>query len=120
MGGAREPELAEFLDREITDYATGLWTRPYDTEAGLRREIVAALSALRPRMVLSLAPSAAAGAVPLAAELDLRPLGPAWTGPGRIGPLPVDLRLAPDAAGVGITPAAAQETLGRPLARRAG
>src|ERR1700719_1718788 len=60
LGGVREPGLAEFLEREVTDYATGLWTRSYDTEACLRREIVAALSALRPRMVLSVAPAAAA------------------------------------------------------------
>ncbi len=110
-GAAREPALADFLDREVTDYATGLWTRPYTTAASLRREIVAALAALRPRVVLSLTPPptpAAAGTAtaatqitpPLAAELDLRPLGPAWPGPKRLGPLPADLRLAPGTAGV--------------------
>jgi hypothetical protein len=98
--GAREPALAEFLDREVTDYATGLWTRPYDGEAGLRREIVAALAGLRPRIVLSLDPTAGAGDGAREATLHLRQLGPAWTGPERIGPLPVDLRLEPAATGV--------------------
>jgi hypothetical protein len=52
--GSREPALAEFLAREVTDYAGGLWTRPYDGESGLRREIVAGLAGLRPRVVLGI------------------------------------------------------------------
>jgi hypothetical protein len=35
---AREPALAEFLERQVTDYATGLWTRSYVGETHLRRE----------------------------------------------------------------------------------
>src|SRR5580693_3778077 len=52
--GSREPGLAEFLDAEVTSYEGGLWTRPYDDPASLRRELVAALAALRPRIVLAL------------------------------------------------------------------
>ncbi len=98
--GTRDPRLTEFLDREVTDYAAGLWTRPYDGEAGLRREIVAALAALRPRLVLALEaqPSAAPGA--FQASLDLRPLGPAWAGPAAAGPLPADLHLDPGTTAV--------------------
>jgi hypothetical protein len=94
--GAREPGLSEFLDREVSDYATGVWTRPYETEGSLRREIAAALAAVRPRMVLSLG----SGPDGLQARLFLGGLQPAWTGEAVLGPLAVDLALGPGTRGV--------------------
>jgi tetratricopeptide (TPR) repeat protein len=93
---SREPGLAEFLDREVSDYATGVWARPYDTQESLRREIAAALAAVRPRMVLSLQP----GPAGLQARLFLGGLQPAWTGEPVLGPAPVDLDLGPGPRGV--------------------
>lgn len=72
----RDPELNDFLDTEVTDYRSGVWTRYYDDKAALRREIAAGLALLRPRMVLELAPESDG----LAARLHLhgRP------GPGKV------------------------------------
>lgn len=94
--GAREPGLSEFLDREVSDYAAGVWARPYDTEGSLRREIAAALAAVRPRMALSLG----SGPDGLQARLFLGGLQPAWTGEAVLGPVAVDLALGPGTRGV--------------------
>src|SRR6185436_19217258 len=83
----REPGLNEFLDTEVTDYSSGLWTRFYEDEAALRREIAAGLAALRPRVVLAPAP----GAEGLAARLYLRDVAPAWTKETVLGPVRLDL-----------------------------
>jgi tetratricopeptide (TPR) repeat protein len=87
----REPGLAEFLEGEVGDYATGVWARPYDGPGALGKELTAALSAARPRVVLAL------GA---AARLFLAGLQPAWTGAAVLGPLPVDLALGGGTRGV--------------------
>ncbi|HBL31760.1 MAG TPA: hypothetical protein DD490_33470, partial [Acidobacteria bacterium] len=93
-GADREPGLQDFLDGEVTEYRSGLWTRPYTDEASLRREIAAGLAALRPRVVLEIA-SAPEGR---AARLHLRDVAPAWTRPDSVlGPVPVRLDLSPSA-----------------------
>jgi hypothetical protein len=88
----REPGLAEFLEREVSDYATGVWARPYDSPESLLREIAAALAALRPRVVLALGSGSA--------RLFLGGLQPAWTGAAVLGPIPVDLALGAGSRGV--------------------
>lgn len=85
----RDPKLKKFLDSEVTAYSTGLWTRPYKDEASLAREIAAALSVLRPRVVLAL--SGEGGT--LEACLHLEGVKPAWTGEAVLGPVPVNLSL---------------------------
>jgi tetratricopeptide (TPR) repeat protein len=96
--GQREPGLAEFLDREVTDYEGGVWARPYDSAQALRREVVAGLATLRPRLVLALhSQPAVAG---LAATLHLGGVQPAWSGERCLGPVAVDLRPSASAAGV--------------------
>jgi hypothetical protein len=50
----RDPELKAFLDREVSEYSTGVWPRFYKDDASLAREIAAALSVLRPRVVVTL------------------------------------------------------------------
>jgi tetratricopeptide (TPR) repeat protein len=93
--GQREPGLAEFLDREVTDYAGGVWARPYDSAEALRREVVAGLATLRPRLVLALGrePAAPGRAAPggLAATLHLGGVQPAWGGVRSLGPVAVEL-----------------------------
>lgn len=89
----REPGLNDFLETEVIEYRSGLWTRPYEDPEALRREIAAGLAALRPRVVLALAPEAEG----LAARLFLRDVAPAWTKETVIGPVPVQLDLSPTA-----------------------
>src|SRR5690348_10080124 len=48
----RDPGLNEFLDAEVTEYRSGVWPRYYKDKAALRREIVAGISSVRPRVVL--------------------------------------------------------------------
>lgn len=79
----REPGLNDFLETDVTDYGSGLWTRFYEDEAALRREIAAGLAALRPRVILSLSPEAGG----LAARLFLRDVAPAWTKEPVLGPV---------------------------------
>ncbi len=86
----REPGLNDFLEAEVTEYSSGLWTRPYDDQAALRREIAAGLAALRPRVVLALAP----GAEGLEAKLFLGGVAPAWPKEAVLGPVPVQLDLS--------------------------
>jgi tetratricopeptide (TPR) repeat protein len=85
-GDKRDPELTVFLEREVTDYTSGVWTRPY-TRQSLKREIVAALAVLRPRIVLALEAGEA--------RLYLGGVQPAWAGDTVLGPVPVDLSLSP-------------------------
>jgi hypothetical protein len=80
---SREPGLAEFLEHEVGNYETGVWARPYDTPESLRREIVAAVSAVRPRVALGLRSGEA--------RLFLGGVQPAWTGEAVLGPVAVDL-----------------------------
>jgi hypothetical protein len=87
-GSKREPGLAEFLAAEVTEYESGVWTRPY-TRKTLRRELVAALSAVKPKVVLALA----RGDGGLEATVHLAGVQPAWKGKARIGPVMVDLSL---------------------------
>ncbi len=94
--GDREPGLAEFLEREVADYATGIWARSYDSPESLRREMVAALAAVRPRVVLAIG----SGPEGLEARLFLGGLAPAWTGAPVLGPAPVDLNLRAGTKGV--------------------
>ena len=94
--GDREPGLAEFLESEVSDYATGVWARSYGTPESLRREIVAAVAAVRPRVVLALG----SGPEGLQARLSLKDLQPAWTGEASLGPVPVDLNLGAGTRGV--------------------
>src|SRR6185436_10645571 len=54
----RDPGLKAFIDQEVTPYASGVWSRYYASETELLREIAAGLAALRPRVVLALAPGA--------------------------------------------------------------
>jgi len=89
---SREPGLDEFLKSEVGDYATGIWARPYDTPESLRREIVAAVSAVRPRVALAFRSGQA--------RLFLGGVQPAWTGEVVLGPVPVDLTLGSGARGV--------------------
>jgi tetratricopeptide (TPR) repeat protein len=93
----RDPELKAFLDREVSEYSTGVWARPYKDEATLAREIAAALSVLRPRVVVTLSPHGEKG---LEARLHLEGVQPAWTGPALLGPVAVDLTLRGGAEGV--------------------
>src|SRR5882724_4347664 len=93
---AREPGLAEFLEREVSAYATGVWARPYGSPASLLQEIAAALSALRPWVVLALGSGATGGS----ARLFLGGLQPAWAGPAVLGPVAVDLGLGAGSRGV--------------------
>ncbi len=86
----RDPELKAFLDREVSEYSSGVWARYYKDEASLAREIAAALSVLRPRVVLTL--SGEEGS--LEARLHLEGVKPAWTGEAVLGPVPVNLSLA--------------------------
>ncbi|HSG38355.1 MAG TPA: CHAT domain-containing protein, partial [Thermoanaerobaculia bacterium] len=79
----REPGLQEFLDKVVSEYETGVWPRYYDTPSALTREIVAALSAIRPRIILALRPAQA--------TLHLSGLKPAWTGDSVLGPAEVSL-----------------------------
>jgi tetratricopeptide (TPR) repeat protein len=88
----REPGLAEFLESTVVDYATGVWARPYSTPESLRREIVAAVSAVRPRVALSIRSGQA--------RLFLGGVQPAWTGEAVLGPVAVDLDLGPGTRGV--------------------
>ncbi|MES1245196.1 MAG: CHAT domain-containing protein [Acidobacteriota bacterium] len=92
----RDPGLNEFLDSEVTEYRSGVWPRYYDDEAALRREIVAGLSSVRPRVVLEIA----SGADGLAARLFLRGVAPAWKGEAVLGPEPVKLGLSAAARSV--------------------
>jgi hypothetical protein len=94
--GEREPGLAQFLAREVTDYASGVWARYYGTPADLRREMVAALAALRPRVVLALG----CGAGRCQATLHLSGVVPAWKGAARLGPVPATLGVSPAAANI--------------------
>ncbi|HYU32910.1 MAG TPA: DUF4062 domain-containing protein, partial [Thermoanaerobaculia bacterium] len=89
----REPGLNDFLETEVTEYSSGLWTRPYIDKDALLREIAAGLAALRPRVVLALAPEGEG----LAARLYLRDVAPAWAGEPVFGPVPVQLDLSPTA-----------------------
>jgi tetratricopeptide (TPR) repeat protein len=93
----RQPELKDFLDREVSEYSTGVWTRYYKDEAGLAREIAAALSVLRPRVVVTLSPREGRK---LEACLHLEGVQPAWKGPAVLGPAEVDLTLGGGAEGV--------------------
>ena len=88
----RDPELKAFLDREVSEYTSGVWARPYKDEASLAREIAAGLSTLRPYVVLSLRLT---GKEPrkYGARLHLEGVKPAWTGEAVLGPQPVDLAL---------------------------
>jgi tetratricopeptide (TPR) repeat protein len=85
----RDPELKAFLDREVSEYSSGVWARSYKDEASLAREIAAALSVLRPRVVLTLS----GGEGNLEARLHLEGVKPAWTGEAVLGPVPVNLSL---------------------------
>ena len=93
----RDPELKEFLAREVSEYSTGVWARPYQDEAALAREIAAALSVLRPRVVVTLSPHEEKG---LEARLHLEGVQPAWKGPAVLGSVAVDLTLRGGAEGV--------------------
>ncbi len=93
----RDPELKTFLAREVSEYSTGVWARPYKDEAALAREIAAALSVLRPRVVLTLSPDGEKG---LAARLYLEGVQPVWNGPAVLGPVVVDLKMGGGAEGV--------------------
>ncbi|HRC85906.1 MAG TPA: DUF4062 domain-containing protein, partial [Thermoanaerobaculia bacterium] len=83
--GERDPELQSFLDREVGDFRSGVWPRPYQDEAALRRDLVASLSAARPRLALGLE----RGPGGLQASLFLSGLGRAWSGPAVVGPEPL-------------------------------
>lgn len=85
----RDPELKAFLDREVAEYSSGVWARYYKDEASLAREIAAALSVLRPRVVLTLS----GGEGNLEARLHLEGVKPAWTGEAVLGPVLVNLSL---------------------------
>src|SRR6201992_3448549 len=87
-GAKPEPGLTEFLEAEVTEYVSGVWTRPY-TRKTLRRELVAALSAVKPKVVLALA----RGEGSVEATLHLAGVQPAWNGEARIGPVPVNLSM---------------------------
>lgn len=93
----RDPELKDFLDREVSEYSTGVWTRYYKDESGLAREIAAALSVLRPRVVVTLSPGEGKK---LEACLHLEGVRPAWKGPDVLGPAEVDLTLGSGVEGV--------------------
>jgi|GEM_PF-2819335 len=93
----RDPELKAFLDREVSEYSTGVWTRYYKDEAGLAREIAAALSVLRPRVVVTLSPREGRK---LEAYLHLEGVQPVWKGPAVLGPAEMDLTLGGGAEGV--------------------
>jgi tetratricopeptide (TPR) repeat protein len=84
----RDPDLKEFLDYEAAEYSSGVWARPYKDPASLAREIAAALSVLRPRVVLSLM---SGGGGSLEARLHLEGVKPAWKGEAVLGPFPVNL-----------------------------
>jgi hypothetical protein len=86
----REPGLNDFLETEVTEYDSGLWTRFYEGEAALRREIAAGLASLRPRVVLRLSP----GDQGLEARLFLRDVAPVWSKEIELGPVPVRLDLS--------------------------
>ncbi len=106
----REAGLKDFLEKEIGDFETGVWARPYKDEASLAKEIAAALSASRPRVVLALRPALGAPAsLPanllegrqdagaprgMQATLYLSRLKPAWTGDVVLGPVALDLDLS--------------------------
>lgn len=88
--GTRDPLLSDFLDRHVSDYETGVWARPWSTPDELRREVVAGLAALRPRLALELRREGAG----LTAWLDLSGVQPAWRGEAVLGPVAVDLDLS--------------------------
>ncbi|HEX6904040.1 MAG TPA: tetratricopeptide repeat protein [Thermoanaerobaculia bacterium] len=106
----REPGLQDFLEKEVGDYRTGVWARPYADPASLTKEIAAALSASRPRVVLALRPALGAlASLPanllegrqdagaprgMQATLHLGALKPAWTGDAVLGPVALDLDLS--------------------------
>ncbi|HEX4952700.1 MAG TPA: tetratricopeptide repeat protein [Thermoanaerobaculia bacterium] len=83
--GERDADLQAFLDREVGDYRAGVWSRPYADERALRRDLVASLSAARPRLALGLE----RGPAGLAATLFLSGLGRAWSGSESVGPEPL-------------------------------
>ncbi|MFY9821652.1 MAG: CHAT domain-containing protein [Thermoanaerobaculia bacterium] len=93
----RDPDLKAFLDREVSNYNTGVWARYYKDETALAREIAAALSVLRPRVVVTLRPHGEKG---LEAHLHLEGVQPAWKGPALVGPVEVDLSMSAGAEGV--------------------
>ncbi|MFY9826753.1 MAG: CHAT domain-containing protein [Thermoanaerobaculia bacterium] len=96
-----DPELKAFLDREVSEYRGGVWTHVYKDEGDLALEVPAALSALRPRVVLALSPHPGEerrawekrdGAA-MSAQLHLEGVKPAWSGAAVLGPVEVDLAL---------------------------
>lgn len=84
----REPGLQEFLDAEVTDYETGVWSGYYDSPDRLATGIVASLALARPRLRLTLEGGQA--------TLDLSGTMPVWTGPETLT-ADVDLHLSPAA-----------------------
>jgi tetratricopeptide (TPR) repeat protein len=85
----RKRGLTSFLNREVNQYETGVWARPWESVEELRKEGAAGLALLRPRVVLELTEEGGG----LVARLDLRGVQPVWTGEAVLGPVPVDLAL---------------------------
>jgi tetratricopeptide (TPR) repeat protein len=96
----RDPAFQRFLDEEVRNYHMGVYSRPYATEAQLAAEVTAALSALRPEVVLELGGPAGQGAT-CEARLRLDGVEPALGAPRPlVGPHPMSLAL--DAASAGV------------------